>query len=352
MTAYNAIPAADIDPDSPLTTSLMTHLRDNPIAISEGSTGAPKNQTASYAAGSVDAAAIAADAVGQSEIAANAVGSGELKTATASQSVSVPSLGTADIVLTGGDQTMGYFYGGSTLWADITSIAHDQTYAARARFYNSNSSFARTVYVHSRYVQASPPYDLGDGECGLFIYVQIAANGDILGLSEAADPIWAHNGPTNALADSYDKDGIGYRHVRKLPPDAGRLSVAMAAVREKTAAGQALTALEVSALSRYTAAFKAAPMVRERITNEMKNADMNVIPSPYQQQGGTTIVMLDPVSDLSHELLHLKEHQGVNVSELFELGALEISSTELNRAGPTGMPIVDFGWKNAGAAAI
>ena len=348
MTAYNAIPAADIDPDSPLTTSLITHMRDNPIAIAEGSTGAPKIQTAAYDAGSVDAAAIAADAVGQSEIAANAVGSGELKTATASQSVSVPSLGNADIVLTGADQTMGYYYGGSTLWADITSIAHDQTYAARARFANSNSSFARTVYVHSRYVQASPPYDLGDGECGLFIYVQIAPNGDILGISEAPDPIWAHNGPTNALADSYDKKGVGYRHVRKLPPEVGRLSVAMAAVRAKKVAGQALDAMEVNALSRYTSAFKAASMVRERITNEMKNADMNVIPSPYQEQAGVKIVMLDPVSDLSHELLHLKEHQGVNISELFELGALEISNNELNRAGPTGLPIVDFGWKTIG----
>lgn len=41
MTTYTVIPDSDIDPESPLTTGLMTLLRDNPIAISEGASGAP-----------------------------------------------------------------------------------------------------------------------------------------------------------------------------------------------------------------------------------------------------------------------------------------------------------------------
>lgn len=41
MTAYSAIADSDIDPESPITTGLMTKLRDNPIAIAEGSSGAP-----------------------------------------------------------------------------------------------------------------------------------------------------------------------------------------------------------------------------------------------------------------------------------------------------------------------
>lgn len=40
-TAYTAIPNADIDPESPITTGLITLLRDNPIAIAEGAAGAP-----------------------------------------------------------------------------------------------------------------------------------------------------------------------------------------------------------------------------------------------------------------------------------------------------------------------
>lgn len=42
MTSYVSIPNGDIDQDSPITQPLMTALRDNPIAITEGATGAPR----------------------------------------------------------------------------------------------------------------------------------------------------------------------------------------------------------------------------------------------------------------------------------------------------------------------
>lgn len=41
MTTYTAIANTEIDADSPITTTLMQSMRDNPIAISEGSTDAP-----------------------------------------------------------------------------------------------------------------------------------------------------------------------------------------------------------------------------------------------------------------------------------------------------------------------
>ena len=41
-TTYVAIPNGDIDQDSPLTQPLLTALRDNPIAITEGASGAPQ----------------------------------------------------------------------------------------------------------------------------------------------------------------------------------------------------------------------------------------------------------------------------------------------------------------------
>jgi hypothetical protein len=44
MTTYTAIPNGDVDQDSPVTQTLVTLLRDNPIAISEGSTDAPRIQ--------------------------------------------------------------------------------------------------------------------------------------------------------------------------------------------------------------------------------------------------------------------------------------------------------------------
>jgi len=44
MTVYNPITDGQVDPDSPITSTLMTNLRNNPIAITEGSAGAPKVQ--------------------------------------------------------------------------------------------------------------------------------------------------------------------------------------------------------------------------------------------------------------------------------------------------------------------
>jgi hypothetical protein len=60
MTTYTAIADSEIDVDSPITDSLIERLRDNPIAITEGATGAPKIQTGAYQAGSINQAAIAA----------------------------------------------------------------------------------------------------------------------------------------------------------------------------------------------------------------------------------------------------------------------------------------------------
>ncbi len=70
MASYTAIPDADIDADSPLTTTLGTLLRDNPIAITEGAAGAPN----------IVAAAIATDAVEEAKIKNGAVTEGKLAT--------------------------------------------------------------------------------------------------------------------------------------------------------------------------------------------------------------------------------------------------------------------------------
>jgi len=52
MTTYTSIPNADIDQDSPVTQPLMTALRDNPIAITEGASGAPRIVAAAIEGGS------------------------------------------------------------------------------------------------------------------------------------------------------------------------------------------------------------------------------------------------------------------------------------------------------------
>lgn len=46
MTDWTTITDSQVDPKAPVTSELMTALRDNPAAITEGATGAPKIQTA------------------------------------------------------------------------------------------------------------------------------------------------------------------------------------------------------------------------------------------------------------------------------------------------------------------
>lgn len=48
MTDYNPIGNNEVDPESPITSSLMIRLRDNPIAIAEGDASAPSIQTPAY----------------------------------------------------------------------------------------------------------------------------------------------------------------------------------------------------------------------------------------------------------------------------------------------------------------
>lgn len=53
--AYSTIPNSDIDPESPVNTSLMTRLRDNPEGIAAADSGAPRNVRKSIAIGGSDA---------------------------------------------------------------------------------------------------------------------------------------------------------------------------------------------------------------------------------------------------------------------------------------------------------
>ena len=61
MATWNTIQNTEIAVDAPVTSQLMTKVRDNLDAVTEGANGAPKIQTAAYQANSVDQAAIESD---------------------------------------------------------------------------------------------------------------------------------------------------------------------------------------------------------------------------------------------------------------------------------------------------
>lgn len=56
MADWKTIPDTDVDPDAPVTSELMYALRDNPVAIAEGATGAPRITQSSFVAPTVGSA--------------------------------------------------------------------------------------------------------------------------------------------------------------------------------------------------------------------------------------------------------------------------------------------------------
>lgn len=130
MTTYTTIPNSEVDQDSPVTQTLMSALRDNPIAITEGSAGAPKIQTN----------AISDNAVTEGKIANTAVTLSKLNRAQRSFSGSINASTSIDFALAdnyaftpnftaSSDQVTISFRAGDDGYTIQNSSASQQTYA-------------------------------------------------------------------------------------------------------------------------------------------------------------------------------------------------------------------------------
>jgi len=339
MATYTAVTTGQRDAESPVDTTLIGQVIDNPVAITEGAPGSPKNQTASYATGSVDQAAMGVSAVGQLEL-KETQGVVSRSGTTSSALYTLPGgsygLRTSEryFVNSGGNAGMSFSYGnqgsGNTAYFAANS---DTGIINQVSLYVENN--AATMYVYSRYIQASPPYDLGDGIVGRFIFAVIDnATSKVESVYQAAEAPWHYSGPTD-IRGKLVKDGKKYR-VRK---DMSSIPASLVAAKNNPAA-----------LAAYATAFKNAPLIQEEITQEIKQADMGLIPHPFMGNDltGKTVVMLDPVSDLNHELSELcDQHDEFDLNELLHDGALVISNIGLKRSGPKGILIPSFKWKKA-----
>jgi len=328
---YTAIPNSDTDPDSPLTTGLITKLRDNPIAMAEGSAGAPKIETAAYTAGSVDQAAIGAAAVGQ----------GELITASGAVSTSNtvnPSL----LTLPGGQYG---FYprtkesgdgGSANISADFPQQGN--TYGS---FIHLKANTSGTMYAQQLYIQASPPYNLGDGDIALFIFVEVDINGNVVSAYEAPEAPWHYNGPTDIRALRYRK-GKSYKDMK----DVAEIDASMVAAGHPSGLTlRSARALSMQAYQDYLVAFESAKNSEMEITQAYKNSDMALIPRPMEPGAGNNVVMLDPISRLTLRLFEMKKHEEFDLLKLLHDGDLVVSNTVLNRSGPPGVDIVAYSFR-------
>lgn len=113
MPAWTNIANADIDQDSPVTQPLMTALRDNPIAMSEGAAGSPSilPNIAAYAnSGGVGTYIWARATSGGDVLSGSTVaGSTLVPTGALSETTGSAAVNTAGVALTGTWRCMGRF---------------------------------------------------------------------------------------------------------------------------------------------------------------------------------------------------------------------------------------------------
>ncbi len=310
--AYATLSDAQIDGDSPLIADTLFKLRDNPEAIALGLSGATRIQDAALDTGS---ATSAGQTWVNARIAAGSLGQGKLNTSMGEVSASNSSY--TSLVLPGGEYG---FYpqvrgsgttGGASFNAQIASAVSHASYFTRISLQQNSGSLI--VYAQQRYINSSPPYNLGDGDVPLFVFAIVDGNGDVVATYTADVPPWAYNGPTRVTADRIDHvTGKKYQRRCYLCRERGEV------VRDEI-----------------------------EVTHEIKNADMSLIPHPFlgNDLAGKSIILLDPVETL--DLLDLHE-AGESISDLLTGKYLTVGNGDIRRACPQGVHPVAIRWKNSG----
>lgn len=237
--------------------------------------------------------------------------------------VSVPIAG-ANITLPGGEYG---FY--PMVWADGGSTMTAQTAKAVGGSVANNNIYLEggtgtNVYARQRYVQASPPYDLGDGEIPLFIFALMNADGSIHSTCVAPEAPWHNNGPTSIRPD-LEIGGKKFQRRRAILAEFGSIRAAIQ--------NSGLTRAQI--MDR----FATDQMIDWEITQAIKQADMPLLPHPFMGNNltGKTVVLLDPVSPLMSRLLDLHD-AGESVTEIVR-DWLTIGNTALVRKGPPGVMV-------------
>lgn len=183
-----------------LTSTKMTQLYDNITAAFNKDSGAPV-----LANGYIVTAMFGSASVDQATIGASAVGQGELKTATGEVSTTTTSPGQL-LILPGGEYG---FYPQLKDSASSAATAHLHSTGGMPISYVTIitlAAFSGTTYAQQRYVQASPPYQIGGMLWGHFLFLlRKVTTGEVISAYEAEDPPWAYNGKIWLPKDHTDR---------------------------------------------------------------------------------------------------------------------------------------------------
>lgn len=343
MPDYTELDADDLGVDRFATSPTAQALYDNPIAIAEGASGAPRIQTgalqnlavtsAKLATDSVTSAKIADDAVTQQKVNDAAIGQNQLETATGT----VSTAGSSNLTLPGGQY--GFYPQISSTGGTMTgTISLSGSFGGFTTNIGLSVGTASLAEARQRYVEASPPYDLGDGDVPLFIFALVDASGKIISSYAAETPPWAYNGPTDIRPDLYEKRKSGttftrgrpLKRVRRISPSL-RLRLQSADPVERAAA-----LLEQAS----------APLENVVITTAFKNTDMELIPHPFLQNAlaGLSVILLDPVCQVVEQARAL-HREGESVPRLLHRGLITFDNVPLGRHTPNGVKAFAPKWR-------
>jgi len=313
------------------------------VGVANGGTGAT---TAADARTNLGLGALAVLAsVDQSTIDAASVGQGELKTTTGTATFNYAATDVAHdshYAMPGG--TYGFLpqtnVSGSGSYASLNvafragvgAYAGGAFSTAYMRITSSGtaSDSSGSITATQRYVQASPPYDLGDGPIEQFTFLVVDSLGNARHVWSATEAPWHYNGPTQIAAQRIDRaTGRKYRRMHPLVAEFGSMRAAM-------------KALPVAALNSRLA----EAQVEVEITQAMKQADMPLIPHPFgfALKPDETLIILDPVSPVMQRLAELQS-EGIPVGELIAQGYLQFGNTALPRKAPPGVMPVSVAWR-------
>lgn len=200
-----------------------------------------------------------------------------------------------------------------------TALGLTTSYASRISLYNSNAT--STMYAQQRYINSSPPFDLGDGDAAGFFYALVNSSGDIVGHYSADVPPWAYNGPTSIRCDwQCPQTQKKFRRVKE-----------PRTVEEIMDGAQAVYKME-------------------EITMQIKNADMGLIPHPFSGFESSLIpVLIDPMDERLARLIESQNTGDDSFSTAITSGKIKIDNDCMkNRKGPVGCPIHRMKFKYSG----
>lgn len=243
---------------------------------------------------------------------------------------------------------------------------------------NHTNTATNQAYFTGIYLQASPPYDLGDGEIPLFVFGAVGTDGIPRITYVGQDPPWTAKDQPKLKLPVTIADAVANPTDISVPaqqaadgtttPAQSKMDVLLATLdsHANSSAGLKImrdrwlrepNAAQKATLAQSIASLQSAVWNMPPATQAYKNRNMTAIPHPfihndltngglYGSTAPLTPVMLDPMDPNTQRLAVLHE-SGENVNALLHQGYIKLGNTQVaNRNGPPNVMVVSHAFKN------